>query len=120
MAIAISSREVSDRGPFKGYDVYSPNNPKFVGPGGGKLKTIGKFVIKHNKGLTKIGAGIVGAGFAGIGDLNAPESKFGEAHRSSNAKFHRGIQFGTFHNRRMRTRCRCRNRPYKSKARYYR
>ncbi len=67
------------KGPFKGIDRFAVNSPKFIGPGGSKFKTIGKYLIRYRKPITGIGAVAVGSGFAGLD--NEANNKFQQAYR---------------------------------------
>ena len=70
------------KGPLKGLDRVYTNNPKFIGPGGGKLKAIGKYLIRYRKPITGIGAIAVGLGFGGL--TNETGNKFSQTYATKN------------------------------------
>ncbi len=98
MAIAYSEGQPT-KNPYKGYDVFKfPKTPRFVGPGIGRFAKIGRFAIKNRNAITKIGAGVMGAGLAGVVHLDEGSNKFRKTYRTKVTSANGRTDAGRFRN----------------------
>ncbi len=92
------------KGPFKGIDRVYTTNPRFIGPGIGKFKTIGKYLIRYRKPLTGVGSVGVGLGFGG---LNEASNNQQQTYRATKFASYSRTKSKQYFNRKSKGRARC-------------